>query len=381
MNEILEPDTDLLRQIDKTTMVADLQRAEIDIQVATAHKYPRSLTKVSRNIKSLATISRSAAEECMYALPRGNKPITGPSIRLAEIVFSQWGNCRGGARVVHVDKQNGFVEAEGIFHDLETNSATTKRVRRRIFDKNGRCFNDDMILVTGNAACSIAFRNAVIGGVPKAIWDEAYQAALATMKGDIKTLPERREQALKAMAAFGMTADQVWKVLGIHGERECGLEQLVILGGMHNSLREGDITVEALLAESGVETKPNRNAGDVVRKPAAKPEQTKEEPGPDVVDNDEAPATDETQVEQVEQKEEEKAREEAKTSEDDNETWQKWRSVGNTMIAEMMDDVEEVMNLYGPQLPKMQAEAPDVWRDVMQNAEEFRKAAEDDASS
>jgi hypothetical protein len=40
-------------------------------------------------------------------------------------------------------------------------------VRRRIFDSRGRLFNDDMITVTGNAACAIAKRNAILSGVPK----------------------------------------------------------------------------------------------------------------------------------------------------------------------------------------------------------------------
>src|SRR5487761_2139159 len=119
-------------------MAVSLARAEIDQQITTAHAFPRSVTRVVKNITSLATMDDDAAAECVYALPRGGKPIKGPSIRLAEIVAGQWGNCRVGARVVHVDRIEKFVEAEGIFHDLETNTATTSRVRRRISDKNGR---------------------------------------------------------------------------------------------------------------------------------------------------------------------------------------------------------------------------------------------------
>lgn len=164
MNEIVE------HQGGAPSLVQHLVRAEIDMQISTAHQYPRSLTKISRNVLSLVTISAKAAEKCTYALPRGGKPITGPSIRLAEIVASQYGNCRIGARVVHVDRVEKYIEAEGIFHDLETNTATTARVRRRISDRNGKLLNDDMIIVTGNAACSIAKRNAIFGGVPEALW-------------------------------------------------------------------------------------------------------------------------------------------------------------------------------------------------------------------
>ena len=123
-----------------------LTRAEVDQQVATSRAMPRSIDRAVKNILSLATMDRESAAECIYALPRGGKPIRGPSIRMAEIIASQWGNCRTGARVVHVDRAEKFVEAEGVFHDLETNMATTARVRRRISDKQGRVLTDDMIL-------------------------------------------------------------------------------------------------------------------------------------------------------------------------------------------------------------------------------------------
>lgn len=226
------------------SMVGALVRAEIDTQVATAHAYPRSVSRVVKNVNSLVTISEEAAQECNYALPRGGKPITGPSVRLAEIVASQWGNCRVSARVVHVDRIEKFVEAEGLFHDLETNTATSARVRRRITDKNGRLYNDDMITVTGNAACSIAKRNAILGGVPKAVWNEAYQTALRTIKGDVKTLPERRDGAFKAFAAFGVTPEQIVAALDLGGIEDITLEHLATLIAMHKAIKDGEQKVE-----------------------------------------------------------------------------------------------------------------------------------------
>ncbi|MGB1216132.1 MAG: hypothetical protein ACPG4X_22415, partial [Pikeienuella sp.] len=344
MNALIEHGDDLM-QVDKTTMIADLQRAEIDIQVATAHKYPRSITKVARNVLSLATISKASAEKCMYALPRGGKPITGPSIRLAEIVFSQWGNCRGGARVIQVDKENGFVEAEAVFHDLESNSATTKRVRRRIFDKRGKCFNDDMILVTGNAACSIAFRNAVLAGVPEAIWDEAYQSAMNTMRGDAKTLPERREAALTAMAAFGLTPDQVWEILGIGGEKDFGIDQIVVMGGIHNALKEGETTVEALLENAGAKSGTKRAPGSVVKDTPKPKTEEKPKPEPETGEVMDAPPSEEGKVQEV---------------------LAKHGHLMDTIIADLTDasnskEVDEIADLYGPQLSTMKAEAPDVY--------------------
>lgn len=248
-NEIITADGEIITapiSAEQVSLVASLTKAEIDQQIATAHAYPRFVSRATKNIISLVTMDETAAEECTYALPRSGKSITGPSIRLAEIVAGQWGNCRIGARVVHVDRVEKFVEAEGIFHDLETNTATTARVRRRIVDKYGKLYNDDMIIVTGNAAASIAKRNAILGGTPKAVWRKAYDAALATLKGDVKTLRERRDGVIKAFAAFGVKPEQIFAALSIGGMDDITLETMPVLIGMHNALKSGEATVEEM---------------------------------------------------------------------------------------------------------------------------------------
>lgn len=227
-------------------LAVDLAKAEIDQQIATAKQYPRLISKVASNVLSLVTLDQQAAEEAMYALPRGGKPIVGPSIRLAEIISSQWGNCRVAARVVDVNRTEKYVEAEGVFHDLETNSATKATVRRRIVDKYGKLYNDDMIIVTGNAACSIARRNAILAGVPKAVWRKAYEAAEQAVKGDIKTLAERRDQMFKAFAAFGVKPEQIYAALGVGGSEDITLDSIPILTGMYQAIKNGEATVEQM---------------------------------------------------------------------------------------------------------------------------------------
>jgi hypothetical protein len=242
--EIVETGTALTTE--QMSLAIGLTKAEIDQQISTAHAFPRSISKATKNVLSLVTLDEQSAEECNYALPRGGKSITGPSIRLAEIVAGQWGNCRVGARVVHVDRAEKYVEAEGVFHDLETNTATTARVRRRIVKSNGKLYDDDMIIVTGNAACSIAKRNAILGGVPKAVWRKAHDAALATIKGDVKTLRERRDNILKAFAAFGVKPDQVVASIDLGGIDDIMIEHMPVLIGMHAALKSGEATVEEM---------------------------------------------------------------------------------------------------------------------------------------
>lgn len=225
-------------------LAVQLAQVELNQAVTTAHAFPRSMQRARDNITALVMLDEETAAECIYALPRGGKPIKGPSVRFAEIIASQYGNCHVGSRVIEVNKFEKYVEAEGVFHDLETGMKRTARTRRRIVDSKGRLYNDDMILVTSNAACSIALREAILKGVPKALWRKAYDAADAVISGDVKTLSVRRADALKAFATFGITADQVFASLDVAGPDEITPDHIGTLTAMFKAIKSGEVEVE-----------------------------------------------------------------------------------------------------------------------------------------
>lgn len=229
------------------TAIELLNSSEINTQVATAHKFPRSVSMFIREATGMVGLSASVAAECIYVLPRDGKQISGPSARFAEIIASCWGNSRAGARVVNEDGR--FVTAQGVFHDLQRNVAITYEVKRRITTKHGKTFGDDMIGVTANAACSIALRNAILKGVPKAFWNDIYQTAISTAKGDAKTLPQRRDAALAAFAQQGISELEVFKLIGAKGKSDIDLDKLFDLGGILTALTDGDTTKAELLKE------------------------------------------------------------------------------------------------------------------------------------
>jgi hypothetical protein len=103
-----------------------------------------------------------------------------------------------------------------------------------------------MIGVTANAACSIALRNAILKGVPKAFWSDLYEAARKTIMGDFQTLANRRAAALAAFQKFGVKPEQIFSNLGVRGEEDITLDNLVTLRGMLTALREGDSTPEQM---------------------------------------------------------------------------------------------------------------------------------------
>jgi hypothetical protein len=229
--------------------VALLNRSEIDMQIATAHKYPRSIKRFRDEALAMVTLNESIAQECIYSLPRDGKTIEGPSARFAEVVASAWGNSRAGARVV--SDQGDFVTAQGVYHDLERNVAITYEVQRRIVGSNGRRYKPDMIGVTANAACSIALRNSILKGVPKAFWSDLYEAARQAAIGNVQTLANRRARALAVLQKMGVTPDKVFAFLKIAGEEDITLEHLSTLFGITTALKEGDTTPEQAFAVDG----------------------------------------------------------------------------------------------------------------------------------
>ena len=229
-------------------MIAVLNKSEIDQQIATAHRFPRSIKRFVDESMQMVTLNESVAQECIYALPRDGKVIEGPSARFAEIIASAWGNSRAGARVI--SDQGEFVTAQGVFHDLERNVAITYEVQRRITGKNGKRYSSDMIGVTANAACSIALRNAILKGVPKAFWATMYDAARKVIMGDIKTLANRRAAVFTEFQRFGITPDKIFAKLEVAGAEDIGLEHLVVLRGLLTALKEGDTTPEEAFAPS-----------------------------------------------------------------------------------------------------------------------------------
>ena len=224
-------------------------KANVDAQVSTAKRYPRNISRAVDNSIALATLDNDTAQSMGYALPRGGKPITGPSVHLAKLVVSNWGNMRTEAKVVSVtDKE---VISRGTAWDLENNVASAFEVRRKITGKDGRRFNEDMITVTGNAANSIAYRNAVFAVVPKGIVDKIYKAAQKQITGDLSDedkLIKRRANAIKFFNdEYAITEDEVLKLCGKQTVKQIKADEIALLIGIMQSLKDGDTTVDELM--------------------------------------------------------------------------------------------------------------------------------------
>lgn len=241
------PETKMeLQRIENVSALRAIIREEADVAVVTAKQYPRSIERAASVASALVLSSTESAAECFYALPRGGKWLTGPSIRFAELLQHSWGNCRSAARIIAEDDKR--IVAQGVFFDCETNiTLSIERQRSIVYGKNsdrrGEKFDDDMVNVTGNAACSIALRQAILQGIPKALWRPIYSQIEGVIT-DPKTISATREKALSYFADKGFAPAKVCALVHVEGADKIGPKEIFLLRGLRNSVEDGDISME-----------------------------------------------------------------------------------------------------------------------------------------
>lgn len=222
--------------------LAALNRSEIDMQVATAKAYPRELNRVLNEIVTYATIDQETAVECFYSLPRAGSRIEGLSVRMAEVFAGAWGNLRAQSRIIANDGKT--ITAQGVCYDVEKNVAISVEVKRRVTDRNGRTLNEDMQTVIGNAASSIAFRNAVFKVIPKAVTKKAVEQIKQVAIGKAKDLTTMRTNMIAWYNQLGVSQDELLKFMNVASVDEITNEMVFELRGLGNAIKEGDTTIE-----------------------------------------------------------------------------------------------------------------------------------------
>lgn len=221
-------------------VAAAMQQADVMAQLDAAHRYPRSVTRFLREAETLVTMDRDIAASCMYAVPRGGKVIEGPSVRLAEMAASAWGNLQIGARPIETGEQT--VTCEGVAWDMERNVRVAIRTERRITGKPHQ--RADMAALAAAAGNSIAMRNAVFRVIPRAYIDRLYAAARRVAVGDQKTLVARRDEFMARILKAGVTQERVFLRLGVKGVDDITLDHLATLTGLGTAIQSGDITLD-----------------------------------------------------------------------------------------------------------------------------------------
>lgn len=232
-------------------MVAKQEGAALDVQVATAKQYPRSVQAFQSDLKSWATLNKESALGCFFNLRRGGSSIVGPSVRFAELVQASWGNIVVDTAIVAEEHDHVVVAAT--CRDLERNTASRAQVRRNILDRNKRRYSADMIQTTVQAASAIARRNAIFQVVPRALWEPIYKNAQQVAGGG-KSFADRRKEALATLKSAGVEGDRVKLAVSGKNPKDLTSDDILMLEVAIHRVNENESTWDKEFPASADET-------------------------------------------------------------------------------------------------------------------------------
>lgn len=200
-----------------TEAMVSRQAQEVQAAMIIAKRFPRDEYAAYNRIMTACT-RKNLAETSTYEFPRGREKVTGPSIRLAEVLAQNWGNLDFG--VMELEQKAGESTAMSYAWDLETNVRQTK-----IFTvKHERKANGAIVkltdprdiyeLVANQGARRV--RACILGIIPGDIVDKAVEKCHQTLLGDTtEPLEDRLKVVLAAFdKEYKVTKEQVEENFG-----------------------------------------------------------------------------------------------------------------------------------------------------------------------
>jgi hypothetical protein len=278
--------------------------AEVQASMAIAKRFPRDEMAAYTRIIN-ACKRPSLAEHSTYAYPRGGQTVTGPSIRLAEVLANSWGNVDYGYR--EVGSGPGYTDVEAFAFDKESNSRScrTFRVQHKRSAK-GRLVDltdpRDVYELVANQA-SRRIRACILQIIPGDVTEEALKACETTIKksGGNVPLADRVRKMAVAFQEMGVKTEMLEARLG--HKLDATIEQeLIQLRRIYTSINDGaakredffDFTTSAPVAQADKAQATKGNPGKPAAPapaPAAKPAAKNEKPAPAAPPKQEQPKT------------------------------------------------------------------------------------------
>lgn len=200
--------------------VAVRSAKEVEAMVLMAKRFPRDEELAEGKIIKACKRER-LAQTATYEYPRGGTKVTGPSIRLAEVLAQNWGNIDFGWTELARDKREDGVEVshcEAWAWDIESNTRRSIRFDVPLVrdTKKGSYKLEeerDKYEMSANQSAR-RMRACLLNVVPGDIIEEALEECDATLKKSAIPLTTRRENAIKAFAKIKVTQAMLEKYLG-----------------------------------------------------------------------------------------------------------------------------------------------------------------------
>lgn len=221
-----------------------ISRDELDVQVSTAKAYPRDIATWRADVLSALAADPDLAAVCTYSVKKGGDAVTGPSIRLAMLLISEWQNFRVQTVISEVGKERVVVTCR--MWDLERNQAVSVEEPRSIVKKDGGRYSADMIVTTIRAATSLAMRAAVFKCIPERLWRPLWhESQNIASQGDSEKIPERRKVAVSfCVNRLKVTEEQIAARLGVDRVDLIDAARLAELKQIIEAIRDGETSAK-----------------------------------------------------------------------------------------------------------------------------------------
>jgi hypothetical protein len=229
----------------QTDMMIARQSQEVQVAMLAAKKFPRDQVTAMARIKA-ACQRMSVATQAIYTYPRGGERISGPSIRLAEVIAQNWGNIESG--VIELDNHDGQSEMMAYAWDLETNARdskifTVKHIREKKTGNVKLSGDRDIYELTANFAARRK-RACIMAVVPSDVVEMAVRECKATIAaGDQRPTSEIVDGLLKAFKEMKVTKEQLEKFVG-KSLAVATREDLTDLRGVYKAIKDGQSKTE-----------------------------------------------------------------------------------------------------------------------------------------
>ncbi|MBQ3226561.1 MAG: hypothetical protein IJB48_05830 [Clostridia bacterium] len=201
--------------VSATTSV-ETQRAMSEIQalVFMAKQFPRDPCQCYDNV--MKACQRPKLAECaLYNYPRGGASVTGPSIRLAEMLALEWGNIIYG--YTELEQTRNHTVAQAYAWNLESNVRVTRvvTVLHERSTKKGTVFLTDPRDIYEHVANQMArrVRACILGVIPGDIVESAVKACTVTMNANVDITPEKISILVESFSPFGITKSIIEKYI------------------------------------------------------------------------------------------------------------------------------------------------------------------------
>jgi hypothetical protein len=197
-----------------TAMVAVAQQreiAEVQSKMILARANPRDERLAMDRILQACTRS-SLAESALYCYSRGGTDITGPSIRLAEVLAQNWQNIDFGIR--ELEQRDGESTVEAYCWDLQNNVSQRKVFQvphiRYSKSKGNTKLSDprDIYEMIANQGAR-RVRSCILGVIPGDVTEEALKQCERTLATKAQVTPERLQSLLAKFSEFNVTKEMI----------------------------------------------------------------------------------------------------------------------------------------------------------------------------